>query len=190
VRGAPPQRLPAATSLLSGLPEAFLGNDFTVNLVRAFDDALAPVTTTLDDLDAYLDLRYAPDDFVRFAAGWLSPVIAERRSAAHLRAHLGDLREALLGRGTVAAVRAAVRACTGLEPEVRDTGGVAWSTRPQGPLPGRAAPLLEVDAPIADDEPDPDAVLELVRYVVDDVRPAHVPAVVRRAPSAGATHGG
>ena len=77
---------------------------------------------------------------------------------------------------------AAVRACTGLDPDVRDSGGVAWSKRPQGAFPGRSAPLLEVDVRISDDEPDPDAVLDLVRFVVDDVRPAHVPAAVRRAP--------
>ena len=61
----------------------------------------ASVGATLDDLDAYVDPRYAPDDFVRWVASWLSPAIAARRDADHLRAHLGDLRRALLGRGTL-----------------------------------------------------------------------------------------
>ena len=115
-------------------------------------------------------------------ASWLSPAIAARRDADHLRRHLGDLRRALVGRGTLDGVTAAVRACTGLDPDVRDSGGVSWSRRPQGAFPGRSAPLLEVDVRISPDEPDPDAVLDLVRFVVDDLRPAHVPAAVRRAP--------
>ncbi|GEL97037.1 phage tail protein [Cellulomonas terrae] len=183
MRGATGGLAPPATSLVEGLPEAFLGSDFTTGLVAAFDDVIGSVGATLDDLDAYLDPRYAPDDFVRWVASWLSPAIAARRDAEHLRAHLGDLRRALVGRGTLDGVTAAVRACTGLDPDVRDSGGVSWSKRPQGAFPGRSAPLLEVDVRISADEPDPDAVLDLVRFVVDDLRPAHVPATVRRAPA-------
>jgi phage tail-like protein len=183
VRGSTTSTAPPATSLVDGLPEAFLGSDFTVGLIGAFDDALGPVGATLDDLEAYLDPRFAPDDFVRWVASWLAPAIAARRDADHLRAHLPDLRRALLGRGTLDGIAAAVRACTGLEPDVRDSGGASWSKRPQGAFPGMSAPLLEVDVRVAPDEPDPEAVLDLVRFVVADVRPAHVPAVVRRVPA-------
>ena len=69
----------------TGLPEAFLGSDFTTGLIAAFDDVIGSVGATLDDLDAYLDPRYAPDDFVRWVASWLSPAIAARRDAEHLR---------------------------------------------------------------------------------------------------------
>ncbi|WP_051274402.1 phage tail protein [Cellulomonas sp. URHD0024] len=171
---------PVHTSLLTGLPAAFVGSELTVNLVEAFDDVLAPVTVLLDALDAYVDPRYAPDDFARWVVSWLAPGIAARRSADDLRARLGDVTEAMLGRGTTGGVVAAVRACTGLTPEVRDNGGVSWSRRPHAPLPGTSLPRLEVDVRIAADEPDPDALLDLVRSVVDDVKPVHVPATVRR----------
>lgn len=179
MRGAAPGPVPV--SLARGVPESFLGNDFTVGLVEAFDDVLAPVVGVLADLDAYLDPRYAPDDFVRWVASWLSPQVGARLSADEARARLVDLRTALLARGTLHGVAAAVRACTGREPAVRDNGGVGWSARPHAALPGSRVPLLEVDVVVADDEPDPDALLDLVRAVVDDVRPVHVPALVRRA---------
>lgn len=182
MRGAAPGPVPV--SLARGVPEAFLGNDFTVGLVEAFDDVLAPVTGVLGDLDAYLDPRHAPDDFVVWVASWLSPQIGGRLRGAQARERLVDLRVALLARGTLGGVAAAVRACTGLDPVLRDSGGVAWSARPHGPLPGVRAALLEVDVVLAPDEPDPDALLDLVRAVVDDVRPVHVPARVRRAPAA------
>lgn len=174
--------VPVATSLLDGLPAAFVDGGLTRALVEAFDDVLAPVTVLLDDLDAYLDPRYAPDDFVRWVASWLSPAIARRRSAAQLREGFGDLTEAMVARGTVRGVVAAVRACTGRTPDVRETGGVGWSRRPLGALPGTATTLLEVDVRLDPDEPDPHGVLELVSWVLDDVTPVHVPVAVRLLP--------
>jgi phage tail-like protein len=158
-------------SLATGLPAAFFGNDFTANLVRAFDEVLAPVFATLDEFDAYLDPRYAPDDFLRWLAGWLGFPVGERWPPERIRTHFADARDALLWRGTVKGVAAAVRACTGREPEVTDTGGVAWSARPLGPLPGEARPQLIVRI----DDPDGEVAQEVVDRVVAEVKPAHVP---------------
>src|SRR5262249_33790086 len=46
------------------LPAAFQEDDFCQRMMTAFDEVLAPLFTTLDCLDSYLDPRLAPDDFV------------------------------------------------------------------------------------------------------------------------------
>ena len=162
--------LEPARSLAAGLPNAFFGNDFTVELIRAFDEVLAPVFLTLEDLDAYFDPRYAPDDFVRWLAGWLGFPTDERWPAERIRAHLGDAVEALLWRGTRRGIAAAVRAHTGCEPEVTDSGGVSWSATPHGRLPGEARPRLVVRVEDTDGMVDSD----VLDRVVAEVKPAHV----------------
>jgi phage tail-like protein len=162
--------LAAPESLAAGLPGAFIGNDFTRGLIGAFDDVLAPVFASLDHFDAYLDPRYAPADFLRWIAGWVGFPLDERWSAERLRTGIADAVEAVRWRGTVRGVAAAVRAYTGEQPEVVDTGGVASSARPLGPLPGEPRPRLLVRVrrrrPL-----DPDVLDRLV----SDVKPAHVP---------------
>jgi phage tail-like protein len=168
------ENLRPPSSLAGGVPPAFFGNDFTRGLIDAFDEVLAPVFASLDELDAYFDPRYAPEDFLRWMAGWLGFGVDERRSAERLREHLSDAREALLYRGTIAGVTAAVRACTGLTCEVTDSGGVAWSARPGGPLPGSARPQLTVQVT------DPDGTLDraMLDRVIAQAAPAHVRAEV------------
>ncbi len=158
-------------SLATGLPTAFFANDFTAGLVRAFDEVLAPVFGTLDDGDAYVDRRYAPDDFLRWLAGWLSAWPDERWPAERIRDHLPYARDALLWRGTLKGVEAAVRACTGLQPVLADGGGVTWSTRPLGPLPGDRHPRLVVRL----DDPGGTVDRDLVERAIAEVKPAHIP---------------
>ncbi|HLL64140.1 MAG TPA: phage tail protein [Micromonosporaceae bacterium] len=160
---APPE------SLAAGLPPAFFGNDFTRGMIEAFDQVLVPVFATLDDFDAYLDPRYAPEDFLRWLAGWLGFPLDERWPAERLREQLADAVEALLWRGTVRGVAAAVRAYTGVQPEVQDTGGVSSSARPLGRLPGDPRPRLVVRVP-AGGYVDPD----VLERIVAEVKPAHV----------------
>jgi phage tail-like protein len=127
-------------SLAAGLPPAFFGNDFTAELIRAFDEVLAPVFASLDDFDAYLDPRYAPDDFVRWLAGWLGFPMDERWAVPLIRRHFGDAREGLLRRGTLAGVvepstRAAAR--RGARPAAGACGQSRWDSRPGGGGPDR-----------------------------------------------------
>jgi phage tail-like protein len=171
---------PVGLSLVDGLPESFVAAPGTADVVRAFDDGFAAFAAVVDHLPAYVDARYAPDEMVRWVASWLAPTVAARRSAAHLRRHLDDLVTTAVARGSVRAVVAAVRACTGLEPDVQESGGVAWSRRPGGPMPGSSSPRLQVGVRLSPDERDPDDVLDLVRSLVDLVRPVHVPTDVHR----------
>jgi phage tail-like protein len=169
MRGAVEGLEPPA-SLAAGLPDAFIGNDFTRELIAAFDEVLAPVFASIDDFDAYLDPRYAPEDFLRWLTGWVGFPLDERWPADRLRARIADAVEAVLWRGSLRGVAAAVRAYTGEQPEVLDSGGVTSSPRPLGPLPGEARPRLLVRVRHSR-RLDPDVLDRLI----SDVKPAHVP---------------
>lgn len=166
VEGLDPPR-----SLASGLPAAFFGNDFTAGLVSAFDEVLAPVFATLDDFDAYLDPRYAPEDFLRWLCGWLGSPVDERLPADGLRARLRDSVEAVMWRGTVRGVAAAVRSHTGRDPRIEDSGAVSTSHLPMRPLPGAARQRLVVRV----SDPDGNLDADLLHRVVAAAKPAHVP---------------
>jgi phage tail-like protein len=157
-------------TLAAALPGAFFGNEFTQELIAAFDEVLAPVFVSLDDFAAYLDPRYAPEDFLRWLAGWVGFPLDERWSADRMRSRIGDAVEAIRWRGTLRGVAAAVRAYTGEPPEVMDTGGVVSSARPLGPLPGEPRPRLLVRVRRSR-RLDPD----VLDRIVSDVKPAHVP---------------
>ncbi len=168
--------VPVGTSLREALPPVFADGGLVGALVDGLDAVLAPVPGTLDDLDAYLDPRYAPDDFARWLGQWLGAPVDARWPADRVRRHLPDLLTALLGQGTLTGLTALVRAVTGNEPEVTDSGGVAWSPRQQGELPGLATPGVRVRVVIARD--DPETMEDVLRQVVAAQVPAHVPAVV------------
>lgn len=180
MRGATTALALPAVSLGEGLPAAFLLGGITSGLVDALDAVLAPAVSVLDDLDAYLDLRYAPDDCVRWLGSWLNTGVDGRWPAERLRLRRADLVTALVGRGTVRGLAAGVRACSGYDPLVRDNGGVSWSNRPGGRLPGRQTPSLEIEVPY--DARDGAGIVALVRAVVEDLRPVDVPASVQFRP--------
>ena len=168
---------PPPVSLAEGLPSVFLASAFSRHLITALDTVLAPLVATIDDLDAYVDPRYAPDDHVVWLASWLNVAVDSQWPAARVRRHLPDLVEALTARGTVRGLAAAVRACTGQEPSVRDGGGVSWSARPNGPLPGRSSSTVIVELPTPTEGED--ELRSLLDAVLQDVKPAHVRVEVR-----------
>ena len=63
--------LASPAPLLHRLPGVLQDDEFTQRFVRAFDDAYAPILTTLDSLACYFDPHLAPPDFVDFLAGWV-----------------------------------------------------------------------------------------------------------------------
>jgi phage tail-like protein len=175
-RGATDELPRPPVSLSDGVPAAFRTGPLVADLLDSFDAVLAPMVSTLDNLDAYFDPRYAPDDCLSWQATWISLSVDRRWPVDRIRDHLGDLRVALLNRGTLRGVRAALRACTGRDPVVADTGAVAWSGRPGGQLPGRQGPA-RLHVQVAVDESD-EAMRSLVQAVVDDMKPAHVLATI------------
>jgi phage tail-like protein len=141
----------------------------------AFDELLAPVFSCLDNFAAYLDPTLTPPDFLEWLAAWLGVELDENWPLERRRDLVRRAVELYRWRGTAYGVAKAVEIYTGVEPEVVDNGGVAWSTEPQSRLPGSADPRVVVRVPVADAKSVGRARLEAL---VAAVKPAHVVAEI------------
>lgn len=158
--------------LATALPAAYQGEAFTEAFLAALDEVIAPLLSTLDNVDAYLDPALAPADFLPWLGGWVGVELDENWSQAQQRRLLGQAVELLQWRGTRHGMVELVRHFLAIDVdriEVTDTGGVAWSATPDGALPGSVPADVEVRVH-CDDEVDRDRLDQLVSSVV----PAHV----------------
>jgi phage tail-like protein len=158
--------------MVSLLPALLQGDPFAQRLTSAFDDVLAPILSTLDNLDAYLDPTFAPYDFVDWLALWVGLAIDENWPLERRRDMVAHMTELYSWRGTARGLRALVALQVGVEPEIEESGGVSWSPVPGGELPGSSTPSLVIRLRV----PDPAAV-NLVRLdaLIAAARPAHIP---------------
>lgn len=168
-RGLVPD-LPSPAPLGVMLPGVFADDELLQRFVTVFDDALAPVFLTLDLLSCYVDPWLAPRDHLAWLGAWVGVELDPAWDLARCRAAVASAAVTQRRHGTVRGVADAVRAVTGGEVEVRDSGGVAASTTARAELPGEPGPSFHVRVVT-----DADVDERLVRDVVDDVRPAHVP---------------
>jgi phage tail-like protein len=157
------------------LPAIYAGDELAGRLLAAFDDVLAPIHATVDNLAAYLDPRLAPADFLAWLAEWVAAetepgwTLEQRRAAV---AHAVTLHRM---RGTARGLAEQVRTVFGVRPEIVESGGVAWSPTPGGPLPGSPEPAIRVTVRVTG----PDRVpVDLLRALVEANRPAHVHCAV------------
>jgi phage tail-like protein len=158
--------------LIATLPGLYQDDPVTRQWMAALDEVLAPVFVTLDNLPAYLDPWLAPEDFLPWLAGWVGVALDPARPLGRRRAAVAHAVSLYRWRGTARGIAAAVELATGVLPEVRDSGGTAWSPTSGATPPGGAAPLLQVLLRVA---PGTTPDLALVRQVVDLSAPAHVP---------------
>lgn len=168
---------------LAGTLPAFLQDDqFLVRMTAGLDEVLAPVVSVLDCLDAYVDPRLAPDDFVEWLGEWVGAPLDdhwpdERRRATVLAAaalhHL---------RGTTAGVRALAELATGCAVEVFEPGGVSVSQSPTELAAEEPWLLVRVHA---DPEPEdgPTWRLGVLEELVAAAKPAHVPHTIEVVPA-------
>lgn len=126
--------------VLATLPAIYQDDPFTNRFSVAFDDALASVILTLDNLDAYVDPALAPHDFLEWLAGWVGFPIGEIWPEDRARDLVAHAVELYRWRGTVKGLRDLLTVYTGLEPEIVDTGGVRWATTSGGAASGWSAP--------------------------------------------------
>jgi phage tail-like protein len=164
-----------AVPLLYQLPGAYQEDDFTTRFVAAFDDILAPVVLTLDNLTAYVDPDLAPSDFVAFVAGWVGVELDEQTTTHDGRRAVRSAVAAYRRRGTAAGLAQLVGNASGGEVELTESGGARWSTSPGTPLPGEATSQVTVRV-IVDDPGSVD--LPRLRAVVAAAVPASVPHVL------------
>ena len=122
--------------MAAGLPAIFQEEDpFTVRFTEAFDDSLAPIFTTLDNLAAYFDPRYAPEDFLGWLAGWVAIELDETWDLARRREAVLGGADLLRRRGTAVGLAAELELATGGQrrgPREWRIGMVARRRQPDG----------------------------------------------------------
>ncbi|MFF4369393.1 phage tail protein [Streptomyces sp. NPDC001594] len=164
------------------LPAVFQEDGFVQRFTAGLDDVVAPVISTLDCLEHYLDPALAPEDFLPWLAGWLDVDLGNAPDPARRRRLLVAAGDLYRRRGTAAGLRDHLWLMFGGRVEVEDGSVVSVRTSPSvtGGLGGRAlpaSPLLTVR--IAPEVAVDRAVVE--RFVAA-AKPAHLPHVVEVLP--------
>jgi phage tail-like protein len=165
------------------LPGIYLEDDFVQKLTEGLDAVLAPLLSTLDNLDSYIDPDLTPSDFVTWLSGWVGLLRDPAESVDGRRAMIKEIVEIYRRRGTGHGLRDHIAVAFGVVPELIETGGVSWSRQPRSPLPGLAEPELIVR--ISVDEPSKFDREGLNRFVEQN-KPAHVPHRIELLPLEGA----
>jgi phage tail-like protein len=191
--------LPSPHPLGAALPAVYQEEDrFAMRLTSAFDDALAPIVSTLDNLPAYFAPSLTPEDFLAWLSDWVAFDLDETWSIGRRREAVARAVDILRRRGTSIGLAEEVALVTGGEVEIIENGGTAWSLDPASPMVGAPKPALIVRVRV-DDPPAID--LDRLDRVIAAAKPAHVPHRVevlgreeapkaRRAKAAEAPAGG
>jgi phage tail-like protein len=177
-RGAVPG-LVSPNSLALALPELLLEDQFTRGLMAAFDEVLAPIVSTLNNLDAYVDPCLTPPDFLAWLAGWVGLELDDSAPLDHQRVLIAEAVRLYRWRGTVKGMRHLIVRATGAaleDVEIEESGGTSWSQEadaaPSGGEEQRLVVQVRQRSGIAIDQRRLDA-------VVDAAKPAHLPHEVR-----------
>ena len=159
--------------LARGLPGVYQEEDFlTMRLTEAFDQILAPVISTLDNLPAYFDPHVAPEDFLGWLSGWVAFDLDETWDLAVRRDAVARAVDLLRRRGTASGLADEVELVTGASVEVVENGGTAWSLDASSPMVGSPKPALVVRIHVED----PGTIdHERIDRIVAAAKPAHVP---------------
>jgi phage tail-like protein len=171
------------------LPALYQEDDFAQSMMSALDEVLAPVVSTIDNIDAYLDPYLTPEDFLTWLGGWVGLAIDETWTIERRREAVGRAVELYRRRGTALGLEQQIEIHTGGTVEIIENGGTAWSIDPGGEMPGSPKPLVVVRVHVDDPKS-----IDPVRLdaLVGAAKPAHVEhrvEIVRagKAPKGGAT---
>jgi phage tail-like protein len=128
------------------LPPTLADDNFAVRFVSGFDDVLAPIFSTLDNLSAYLDPGLAPEDFVAWLGTWVGVPGDDRELPERRRRLVATAAELARRRGTVSGLTDEIALHVDTPVEVVDSGGCTWSATPGQafPDPGPAAVTVRV----------------------------------------------
>ena len=118
------------------LPGLYQEDDFTQRFMSAFDEILAPVMSTIDNFQAYLDPALTPEDFLDWLAGWVGVLLDETWPIERRRAFVAIASQLYKTRGTAAGLAAQVRLFTASEVKIEESGGSAWSPTADAEAPG------------------------------------------------------
>jgi phage tail-like protein len=175
--------LPSAHPMAVQLPPLLQESDdplrpdrpaFIVRFLSALDDQIAPVFSTLDNIDAYFDPSLTPSDFLDWLAGWIGIVFDESWSIDRRRTVLRTAIELYRWRGTRRGLAGEIELATGVAPEIEETGGISTSMSPETEFSERA-PALVVRLRV----PDPSAIDRAqLEQLVETSKPAFAAARV------------
>ena len=153
------------------LPALYQDDGFAQRFLSGLDEVLAPVFSTLDNFDAYLDPWLAPEDFLSWLAGWVGVALDEGWDEDRRRAIVARAVELYRMRGTAVGLAGQVEIQTGGRVEIVENGATGWSVDPGGELPGSPEPLVVVRVTV----PDPRAIdTQRLDALVAAAKPAHV----------------
>jgi phage tail-like protein len=153
------------------LPAMYLEDSFVQRMTTALDTVVAPIYSNLDCLDAYIDPDLTPEDFLVWLGEWVGMALDESWPVERRRAVIAQAVDLYRVRGTSSGLSAYLRLLTGLDVEIEETGGTAWSTTPDAAPPGSPnfAMVVRMRAP------DPRQVDRArLEALVTAAKPAHV----------------
>jgi phage tail-like protein len=165
------QDLETAAPLGPMLPAIYQEDEFSMRFVAGFDEVLAPILLTLDCLIDYFDPALTPTDFLDWLASWVGIEVDESWATERRRAAVATAVEMYRMRGTISGLRANLEVLSGGQVEITDSGGVAWSTKPMGELPGQDSPRLAVRVTVSDAS---ERTTKAIDSIVTTAKPAHV----------------
>jgi phage tail-like protein len=153
------------------LPAMYLEDSFVQRLTGALDEVIAPIFSSLDNLDSYLDPDLTPEDFLHWLGGWVGMTMDESWPLHRRRAVLAEAVGLYAVRGTAGGLAAHLRLLTGAAVEIEETGGIVYSTTEMPDLPGSPNFAMVVRLRVDDI-----GALDLARLdaLVEAAKPAHV----------------
>lgn len=176
-QGIPGARTPFP--LVEHVPAQLAEDPMIVAFLDALDEVWAPVITTLDCFDSYLDPLLAPPDMVAYLGSWILALTNDARDAEGLRADVGAAHLVSSWSGTAQVLQDRLVPREAERVTVVDPGGVLTSTTPTDPLTWAdpADPTVTVSLTTST-VPGRQGTERLVR-LIHDLVPAHVPVDVR-----------
>jgi phage tail-like protein len=144
---------------------------FGTRFLSALDTVLAPVLSTLDNMDWYFDPDTTPEDFLAWLGSWVAASVDGGWPEDRRRAFVGKAAELYRRRGTAAGLRDHVQIHTGGVVEIVENGASSWSASAEGKLPGTPEPVVIVRVTV--DDPDSIDKVKLESLVAVS-KPAHV----------------
>jgi phage tail-like protein len=153
------------------LPALYQEDQFVQAWLSGLDEVLAPIFSSIDNFDAYLDPRLAPADFLDWLATWMGLVADETWPVERRRTFVSSAAALYRMRGTARGLAAHVRIFSGGEVEIVEHGASAWSATNGGPLPGSGGFDIVVRVVVADPSTVDAAKLDAL---VAAAKPAHI----------------
>lgn len=176
------QGIPGARSpfpLIDRVPALLADDPMVDSFLAALDEVWAPIISTLDCFDAYLDPRLAPPDMVAYLGSWVLAPIDDARTEDDLRHDVTTAHDVASWSGTGHLLESRLVPREAEHVEIGDPGGISISTTPTDPLQWPEPDEPTVTVTVTNPTVGGRAGLERLTRMVRDLVPAHVPYVVR-----------